>query len=79
MASAREVCACGAGLHVKGDLKTALRALQGWRKAHRCPAPAPEPEGEPFITATGADIQLAADYTVPELHIGFRPNYYDED
>lgn len=63
----RERCACG------GEFETterdALALVEEWRVSHHCPD-RPDDDFQP-IGGT-AQVEQAPDYTIPELHVGFR-------
>jgi len=62
----RERCGCGAEFET--DLEDARELLREWRAFHKC-TPI-----EDTATPIGgiAQVEQAPDYTLPELHIGFR-------
>jgi hypothetical protein len=61
----RERCGCGGEFET--DEPEAMQLLDEWREWHQCPAPVlPEPIGGT------AQVETAPDYTIPELHLGFR-------
>ena len=65
--SVRERCSCGA--EIETDEVDALEIVTEWREVHVCPEPAPEE----FAPIGGlAQVEQAPDYTIPEMHIGFR-------
>ena len=68
--SLSESCACGASF--SADRDDELKLLNDWRRSHKCPAP------ERGDLALSAQIEAAPDYTVPELHIGFRGDPFDD-
>lgn len=69
-----ETCACGASFGIEAGPKSIHYVIQ-WREQHSCPD-RPEPDGG---VGAGAQVEMAPQYVPPEMHIGFRPNYYDED
>ena len=62
----RERCTCGAELET--DEEDALAIWTTWKEIHNC-------TGQPVDGHSGggvAQVEQAPDYTMPELHIGFR-------
>lgn len=71
--SISEACSCGASF--TAERKDELRLLKDWRANHRC-----ERKEDPLVIMDNSSITVAHDYTtIPELHIGFRPNEGDDD
>lgn len=69
MASASETCSCGASFGFQGWFG-AKRAVQQWRERHEClggMTGEPQRDSQFF-----AQVERSEDYTLPELHIGFR-------
>lgn len=65
----RERCSCGAEIEAVGD--DAYDIVVEWRETHRH-----EPPGLDGVQTTAdTHVEQAPDYTVPELHIGFRQTY----
>lgn len=64
--SLSETCTCGASFSAERDDE--LKLLNSWRKSHKCN---PQP-GDLYTTAFDSRADLAPDYTLPEMHIGFR-------
>jgi len=62
----RERCSCNAEFETDEDNAPTLWAA--WRELHVCPEIS---EGHQPIGGT-AQADLAPDYTIPEMHIGFR-------
>ena len=63
----RERCSCGAEFET--DEQDAPELLADWRELHHHDMPASELPGH---TSGFALIEQAPDYTLPEMHIGFR-------
>lgn len=61
----RERCGCGAEFET--DERDPVKLLAEWRKWHKCPD-LPEPER----MGGTAQVETAPDYTIPDMHIGFR-------
>lgn len=72
--SVRERCSCGAEIEVIAP--RAIDVHRAWLKRHECPD-APEPEYSGI--GTSAQVETAPQYTPPEMHIGFRPYYVDDE
>jgi hypothetical protein len=62
--SLSESCSCGAGF--SADREDELNLLNQWRARHKCPKPV---RGDLGLTSVS---ELAPDYHIPEMHIGFR-------
>lgn len=62
----RERCSCGA--EIETDEDNALEIWAAWRDVHDCPDTTTD---HPPIGGT-SQADLAPDYTLPEMHIGFR-------
>jgi hypothetical protein len=62
----RERCSCGA--EFESDEQDAPELWVAWRDVHACPPPTFDDRP---IGGT-AQVEQAPDYTVPELHLGFR-------
>ena len=62
----RERCACGA--EIETDEDNALEIWAAWREVHDCPAPTLDDRP---IGGT-SQAEQAPDYTIPDMHIGFR-------
>ena len=62
----RERCSCGAEVEVHGE--EAYDIVCEWRETHRHDI---QPL-DGLQTTSQAQVEQAPDYTVPELHIGFR-------
>ena len=71
--SLSEVCSCGASF--TAERSDELKLLNAWRISHRCGTPK---QGELAIVDT-SNNQIADDFRIPELHIGFRPSEDDDD
>lgn len=61
----RERCSCGA--EIETDDNDSLRIVVKWRKGHKC-----LPQVDDRVTSGFAQVEIAPDYTVPDLHLGFR-------
>jgi hypothetical protein len=68
----RERCSCGA--EIETDEQEAYSIVAEWREEHSCKMAL-----EPTQTSGFATVDLAPDYTNPELHIGFRYNEEDDE
>jgi len=68
--SLSESCSCGAGF--TADRDDELYLLNQWRKNHKCPHP------ERGDLGLSAAVETAPNHTLPELHIGFRSDPYDD-
>lgn len=66
----RERCSCGAEFET--DENNAINLLKTWRKTHR------HEIMTPHDSDTTATIETVTDPRIPELHIGFRPDQYEE-
>lgn len=67
----RERCSCGA--EFESDEESAALLVRAWRRKHRHEfAP-----GEVVVTDS-ARSEVAPDNVLPELHIGFRADPFDE-
>jgi len=67
-----ERCICGATIELEGHelQRTELfTELELWRSQHVCII---QPDDDEPPTSGVAHIEQAPDYTVPEMHIGFR-------
>lgn len=62
----RERCTCGAEFET--DEEDPLEIWATWRELHRCV----EQPSEGSVLGGTAQVEQAPDYTIPELHIGFR-------
>lgn len=71
--SLSETCSCGASF--TAERSDELKLLNQWREAHRCQFPR---QGDLAVVDT-ASTQIADDFRIPELHIGFRPDEGDDD
>ena len=71
--SLSETCSCGASF--TAERNDELKLLNAWRTSHRCATPK---QGELAIVDT-SNNQIAEDFRIPELHIGFRPSEDDDD
>ena len=65
----RERCGCGAEFEV--DEEDSLEIWTTWREIHRCVVVVEESGGMGGV----AQVEQAPDYTIPELHVGFRPSW----
>lgn len=65
----RERCTCGA--EIETDEEDSLEIWTVWREVHRCSEQPQEASGMGGV----AQVEQAPDYTIPELHIGFRPSW----
>ena len=63
----RERCSCGAEIETDDD--NALDIWGVWRESHECPE---EPATDHAPIGGTAQVEVAPDYTIPELHVGFR-------
>jgi hypothetical protein len=63
----RERCACGA--EIETDERNAIDLVRDWRDSHACPDK-PDDDYQPIGGV--AQVEQAPDYTIPELHVGFR-------
>ena len=70
----RERCSCGA--EIETDEQHALRLVNEWRKNHRHTEP--QPEQHDAVITSNLDTQRS-DPREPELHIGFRPDPFDDE
>jgi hypothetical protein len=68
-----ETCSCGAAF--SAERNDELKLLNQWREQHKCQFPK---TGDLAIMDTSRN-ELAPDYTIPEMHIGFRPSEEDDD
>lgn len=68
-----ERCSCGAKF--KADHSQELKLWREWRDSHTCGEVA-EPLRE---TSAAAQVEIAGQLHEPELQIGFRPNWDDDD
>lgn len=68
----RERCSCSA--EIETDEDDAYSIVAEWREEHSC-----KQLVEPVHTSGFATVELAPDYTNPEMHIGFRYNEDDDD
>ena len=71
--SISETCSCGASF--SAERNDELKLLNAWRTSHKCIS---HDSGSLAIVDT-SNNSLAPDYTIPELHIGFRPSEDDGD
>lgn len=71
--SLSEVCSCGASF--TAERSDELKLLNAWRSSHKCATPK---IGELAIVDSSS-TQIADDFRIPELHIGFRPDEGDDD
>lgn len=71
--SVAETCSCGAAF--SAERNDELKLLNQWREAHKCQFPK---SGDLAIVDT-SNNQIADDFRIPELHIGFRPSEDDDD
>lgn len=68
-----ETCSCGAAF--SAERNDELKLLNAWRTQHKCM----NPKGGDLAIIDTSSNQLADDYTIPELHIGFRPSEDDDE
>ncbi len=71
--SLSETCSCGASF--AAERNDELKLLNAWRTSHKCVT---HDSGTLAIVDT-SNTQLADDFRIPELHIGFRPSEDDDD
>jgi len=71
--SISETCSCGAAF--SAERNDELKLLNSWRTTHKCIS---HDSGSLAIVDT-ASTQIADDFRIPELHIGFRPSEDDDD
>lgn len=71
--SISETCSCGASF--SAERNDELKLLNAWRTSHKCVAH----DGGSLAVVDAATTQLADDFIIPELHIGFRPGEGDDD
>jgi hypothetical protein len=71
--SLSETCSCGASF--AAERNDELKLLNAWRTSHKCVT---HDNGSLAIVDT-SNTQLADDFRIPELHIGFRPSEDDDD
>lgn len=64
-----ESCACGASFGIELKDPSAIRLVREWRRKHFCPS---QEESVEIAPALSADLQIADDPSIPEMHIGFR-------
>lgn len=72
-----ETCTCGANFGYEGF--GALAAVREWREIHQCAAVEEEIDPPQHDSHLFAQAERTEDMTLPEMHIGFRPNYLDEE
>jgi hypothetical protein len=68
-----ETCGCGAAF--SAERNDELKLLNAWRTTHKCSIPK---HGDLAMIDTSS-TQIADDFRIPELHIGFRPDEGDDD
>ena len=71
--SVTETCSCGASF--SAERNDELKLLNAWRTNHKCSG---HDTGHLAIVDTST-TQIADDFRIPELHIGFRPDEGDDD
>lgn len=71
--SIAETCSCGASF--SAERNDELKLLNAWRTSHKCAA---QDAGHLAIVDT-SNTQIADDFRIPELHIGFRPDEGDDE
>lgn len=71
--SISETCSCGASF--AAERNDELKLLNAWRTSHKCIT---HDNGNLAIVDT-SNTQIADDFRIPELHIGFRPSEDDDD
>ena len=71
--SLSETCSCGASF--SAERNDELKLLNSWRTTHKC---INHDSGSLAIVDTSS-TQIADDFRIPELHIGFRPDEGDDD
>lgn len=68
--SVRERCSCGA--EIETDERDSLKIVQEWRAGHVCP----DKSDDDYQPIGGvAQVEQAPDYTIPDMHIGFRGDW----
>lgn len=68
-----ETCACGATF--SAERSDELKLLNQWRTSHKCPSN----DSAGLVMIDNSRNELAPDYMIPELHIGFRGNDEEDD
>ena len=71
--SVSESCGCGASFSADRP-KDELRLLNSWRSSHTCFS-----REELLLTSDNSVVVQTPDVKVPELHIGFRGQEFDDD
>jgi hypothetical protein len=71
--SISETCSCGASF--SAERNDELKLLNSWRTQHKCM----NPKGGELAIVDMSSTQIADDFRIPELHIGFRPDEGDDD
>lgn len=66
---------CGCGAKFLAEHSQEVKLWREWRDSHTCAELA-----EPFReTSASAQVESSGQLHEPELQIGFRPNYFDDD
>jgi hypothetical protein len=68
-----ETCSCGAAF--SAERNDELKLLNAWRTTHKCMSQ----ESGNLAIVDMSNTQIADDFRIPELHIGFRPDEGDDD
>ena len=68
-----ETCSCGAGF--QAERSDELKLLNTWRTNHKCP----NNDSAGLMVVDTARSEIAPDYTIPEMHIGFRGNPEEDE
>jgi hypothetical protein len=71
--SLSETCSCGASF--SAERNDELKLLNQWREQHKCEFP----KVGDLAIVDNSHSQIAEDFRIPELHIGFRPDEGDDD
>ena len=71
--SLSEACSCGASF--QAERSDELKLLNQWREQHKCPSN----DTGGLVVIDSARSDAAPDFTVPEMHIGFRMNEEDDE
>jgi hypothetical protein len=69
--SVSESCGCGASF--SAERNDEVKMLNDWRNNHKCR------ERNEFMAIDNARSEVAPEYQVPEMHIGFRGRDDDDD
>lgn len=71
--SISETCSCGASF--SAERNDELKLLNAWRTSHKCMTH----DNGSLAIVDNSSTQLADDFRIPELHIGFRPSEEDDE